>query len=221
MKLVIIPLFVVVTACAQTPAKIFTFNQADRDHCKVVVVGGKPLLESTFDGTSVAIAMPVKRGNTEFLVFVAVSQVADGTARIDPKEIYALYSDPVHSRFTFYDKAGEASSQARPGEDLGMSASNSQLDPSSIRPGQVMGGAPPGGGSLGGGIAGEAGPGSGTAKSGASMPSNYLRKSKVKKGDKAVGWVSLRPPRGAKLEAQANDMLDEVDIPVNGVVFRF
>ena len=53
------------------------------------------------------------------------------------------------------------------------------------------------------------------------MPSTYLRKSKVKQGNMAVGWVTLRQTKDANLEVHPNDMLDEIDIPVNGVVFRF
>jgi hypothetical protein len=36
-----------------------------------------------------------------------------------------------------------------------------------------------------------------------------------------VGWVTLRPAKGTQLEVRQSDMLDEVDIPVDGVVFRF
>jgi hypothetical protein len=220
MRLLAIPFLLAVAANAQAPAKIFTFNQADKEHCKVVVAGGKPLLESTYEGTSVAIAMPVNTGTGEFLVFIAVSRMADGTAQVDPKEIYGVFSDPAHSRFTFYDKGPETRSQARPGADPGLSASNAQLDPGSIRPGQVMGGGPPDGGSPGGGMTGDAGS-PGSAVPGASVRPTYLHKGKVRQGEKTVGWVTLRQAKGATVEVHPNDMLDEIDIPVNGVVFRF
>ena len=50
------------------------------------------------------------------------------------------------------------------------------------------------------------------------MPGSYLPKGKVKPG---AGWTTLRKPSRGKLEVNLPDMLDEVDIPVNGVFFRF
>jgi hypothetical protein len=196
---------------AQTPAKMITFNQADTQHCKVVQAGGKPLLEATYEGTSVAIAMPVNRGNGEFLIFVAVSHAAPGAIEVNPKDFYGLFSDPAHTRFAFYDKAAETNG---PAGDLSLSAEQSHIDPGSLRPGAQLGGPPPGGGSMGPEPPG--GP-----PSGASAPSAYLRKAKIKQGEKTAGWVALRQPKGSKLEVHSTDMLDEVDIPVNGIVFRF
>ena len=39
-----------------------TFNRDDTAHCRVITATGKPLLESTYEGLSVAIGLPVSRG---------------------------------------------------------------------------------------------------------------------------------------------------------------
>ncbi len=216
MKLLIASLLITASAFGQNSPKAITFNRSDAEHCKVIVIDGKPLLETTYDGTSVAIAMPVNRGTGEFLIFVAISHEGSGAVHINPKDIYGIYSDPAHTRFTFYDEASQTSWLNRgTAGDPGMSATNSQIDPGSIRPGQVRGGGPPGSESPSAGSPGEA--------PGRQVPisSSYLRRSKVKKGDKIAGWVALRQAKGAKLEVHPTDMLDEIDIPVNGVIFRF
>ena len=217
MRILIASLLISAAALGQSPANVVTFNRADAEHCKVIVIDGKPLLETTYDGTSVAIAMPVNRGTGEFLIFVAISHERSGSARINPKDIYGIYSDPAHTRFTFYDEAAQTPSMNHgPAGDPGMSATNAQIDPGSIRPGQVGAGAPPpGGASPGAGAPGEAVGGH------PPLPATFLRRSKIKKGDKVAGWVALRPAKGAHVEVHATNMLDEIDIPVNGVIFRF
>jgi hypothetical protein len=204
-------------AIGQAPGTIVTFNRADTEHCKVITLSGRPLLQSTYGGISVAIAMPLNRGNGDFSIFVAVSQANTGTVQVNPKEFYGLYSDKDHTRFTFFDKAAELESKARAqGANAGMSAANSQVDPGSIRPGAVgPGGPPPGGGPP---DSGNGGP----PMEGSPSPSAlYFRKGKVKAGSGIAGWITLRQPRDGKLEVHPTDMLDEVDIPVNGFIFRF
>ncbi len=106
-KLLISSLLFSVAALAQTAEspKIITFNRADTAHCKVVTVGGKPLLETTYEGTTVAINLPQNWANGEFSVFVAVLQEGTGEAEINPKEITAVYPDAAHTRFRWFDKA--------------------------------------------------------------------------------------------------------------------
>src|SRR5579863_5757134 len=99
-------------AIGQAPGKIVTFNRADTEHCKVITVSGRPLLQSTYEGISVAIAMPLNRGNGEFSLFVAVSQAGPGTVQVNPKDFYGLYPDKDHTRFMFFDKAAEVESEA-------------------------------------------------------------------------------------------------------------
>ena len=53
------------------------------------------------------------------------------------------------------------------------------------------------------------------------MTPAFFHKGKVKPGPGLAGWVTLRKPSGAKLEVRPTDMLDEIDIPVNGILFRF
>ena len=204
-------------AYGQAPGKIITFNKADTEHCKVVTVSGRPLLQSTYDGMTVAIAIPMNRGNGDFSIFVAVSQTGTQTVRVNPKDFYGLYSDQNHTRFTFYDKAGEVGAPNHPpSADGGMSAAVAQIDPGSIRPGAMgPGGPPPGGGPPDAGTSGPAPKGS------PNMSAAYFRKGKVKPGSGIAGWITLRKPSGGKLEVRPTEMLDEVDILVNGVLFRF
>jgi hypothetical protein len=49
----------------------------------------------------------------------------------------------------------------------------------------------------------------------------YLRQSTVRQGSSAEGFVYFRKPKGSKLKIGLRDLLFEIDIPVNGVVFRF
>jgi hypothetical protein len=230
-KILVVSLLLSISALGQTPVngKLITFDRADAEHCKVVVVGGKPLLESTYGGTSVAIAMPMNNGRGEFLVFVAISQIGTGAVKVNPKDFYGLYSDSAHSRFAFYDKAAEMERQIR-GQvgDPGLSAANAQVDPGSLRPGQEIGGGPPAGaGPPVGGSSGEGGPSGGAPPTsagtgtGAPIPVGYLHRGNIKQGGKIVGWVVLRQAKRTKLDVHSTDMLDEVDIPVNSVVFRF
>ena len=217
MKTLMVVLICAGLAYGQAPGKTITFNKADTERCKVVTVSGRPLLQSTYDGLTVAIAIPVNRGNGDFSIFVAISQAGTQTVQVNPKDFYALYSDQNHTRFTFYDKAGEvAAPNQPPGADGGMSASVAQIDPGSIRPGAMgPGGPPPGGGPPDADMSGP------SPTESPNMSAAYLRKGKVKPRSGIAGWITLRKPSGGKLEVRPTDMLDEVDILVNGVLFRF
>jgi len=93
-----------------------------------------PLLQSTYDGITVAIAMPMNRGNGDFLIFVAVSQTGAHPFQVNPKDFYGLFSDQNHTRFAFHDMAAETDGVGHPpGANGGMSAANAQVDPGSIR----------------------------------------------------------------------------------------
>ncbi len=200
-------------------AKIITFNRADTEHCSVAVVGGKPLLESTYGGTRVAIGMPQNMQDGEFAVFVYVYQVAGGSVKVAPKEFFAVYSDAAHTRFPFYDKAAELEMNARAKAIAGgQSGANLQLDMGML--GRDAGGAggngPPGG---------KVPPGKDGA-AGAQIPATggplaFLNKTTLKQGAGIAGLVYFRKPKGAKIQVAPTDMLGEIDIPVNGVVFRF
>ena len=217
MKTLMVLLISTGLAYGQAPGKIITFNKADTEHCKVVTVSGRALLQSTYEGITVAVAIPMNRGNGDFSIFVAVSQTGTQTFPVNPKDFYGLYSDQNHTRFTFYDKAAEMNAVVHAqGANGGMSAAIAQVDPGSIRPGAVgAGGPPPGGGPPDADMSGPARRGS------PNMSAAYLRKGKVKPGSGIAGWITLRKPSGGTLEVRPTDMLDEVDLPVNGVLFRF
>jgi hypothetical protein len=204
-----------------------------------------PLLETTYDGTTVAITLPQNWGNDEFSVYVAVAQVGEGEAVVNPKEIWALYPGPAHTRFRWFDKAHDLDTLAT------MRASGMGGDPGG------PGGGPPGGldgsGSPGDSNSAEPSPThpeamaqmdphadnrseeearllqmrnrAGTASTPTLLdpahPPAFLRITTVKKGSNATGYVFLRRPKGSKVEVAPAAMLDEIDIPINGVIFRF
>ena len=148
MKILTVFLISAGLAYGQVPGKIITFNKADTEHCKVVAVKGMPLLQSTYDGVTVAIAMPMNRGNGDFSIFVAVSQTGAQPFRVNPKDFYGLFSDQNHTRFAFHDKAAEMDEAGHPPDaNGGMSAESAQVDRGSMGPGGAMGpiGPPPGG----------------------------------------------------------------------------
>jgi hypothetical protein len=235
-------------ALAQSPSasKVVTFNPADKEHCKVVAFNGKPMLETTYNGTTVAITMPQNWGNGEFSVMVAVAQTGAGNAEVNPKEVSALYPDPDHTRFRWFDKARDLDAEAsRRAAGVG-------------QPGGAPGGGPggPPGGSPGAltdasaamgqtnhpeqmhdtnpqaatkaaeearqlqlrGGAGNAPP---VPQLDPAHPPTFLRPASVKQGSSAIGYVFLRKPKGSKLEVTPSGIFDEIDIPVNGVTFRF
>ena len=107
MKFLLSVFFLSVAALAENPqdAKVITFSRTDTEHCRVVMASGKPLLQSSFGGTSVAISMPANKGNGEFSVYVSIYQLGYGAAHVVPKDFSAVFSDPDHTRFQFFDKA--------------------------------------------------------------------------------------------------------------------
>ncbi len=230
-------------AVAQTPdtPRIVTFNRADTEHCKVAVVAGKPLLETTYDGTTVAITLPQNWGNGEFSVYVAVAQVGDGEAIVNPKEISALYPDPAHTRFRWFDKAHDLDTLATmraagmgggppagPGGSgsLGNSNSANSADPVPTHP-EAMAQMDPHVGNRSEEEARQLQLRNGTRSASTPPPLDpehppaFLRLTTVKKGSNATGYVFLRRPKGSKVEVAPAAMLDEIDIPISGVIFRF
>lgn len=200
-------------ALGQTSEKIITFDRANTKHCKVAVVGGKPLLESTFEGTTVAIGMPVNRGDGEFAIFVVVSRIDPGAIQVTPKGFYGLFSDSSHTRFAFADEAAELPTVGPQSSYLENLSGNGQagahaLAVSIVSPPLRVGrsGVPP--------MLNSSAPGRPT-------PAVYLRHGKVKQGATIFGWIIFRQPKTAKTQIHPTDMLDEIDIPVNGMRYRF
>lgn len=239
--LFIVPLL----ASAQTSSKVITFNRADTEHCRVLVASGKPLLATTYNGTTVAVSMPDNWLNGEYSLFVMVSQKGEGEAEINPKEIYALFSDPAHTRFSWFDKKHDLDTLA------------SMRSQGMGQPGAASAGGPGGFGASNGDSSGAAppmthpeamsigGPGETNqmTKSEAESrnmemrnaaanapqrpqldpahPPAFLKHTTVKSGSQTSGFVFVRKPKGFAPEINASSMLGEIDIPVNGVVFRF
>jgi hypothetical protein len=200
-------------ALGQSPGKVITFNQSDAEHCKIVVAHGKPLLRSTYEGTTVAIGMPLNRSNGDFSIFISVSRSGDGAIEVNPKDFYGVFSDKDQTRFRFFDTAA-ALEMAHPADaGVPFSSANVRIEAPPTKPVPVGGK-----GSLGDGDVGNAPP---SSLAGTNSPDLYFRKGKVKPGSAITGWVTLRQPSAAKLEVHPTDMLGEVDIPVNGVLFRF
>jgi hypothetical protein len=225
MKFLLSVFFLSVAALAENPqdAKVITFNRTDTEHCRVIMASGKPLLESSFGGTSVAISMPENKGNGEFSVYVSIYQLGYGAAHVVPKDFSAVFSDPGHTRFPFFDKTKQAESQG-PAQSAGagMSATSNEIDRSLIR------GGPPGPGAAGlppsETLKGDNLPGGPNAAPPPEMPAAapvFLQHATVKQGSRASGLVYFRKPKGSKLEVSPTAMVDEIDIPVNGMTFRF
>src|SRR5450631_822857 len=235
MKSLIAYLVLSAAAIAQTSGsgpKIVTFNRADSEHCKVVVSNGKPLLESTYNGTTVAITMPQNWGNGEFSVFLAVAQVGAGEVQVDPKEISAVFPDPSRTTFRWFDKGHDLATQASLlSSGLGPPAAGPLGDSSSTSPLPNHPEQRPAASSNVGTTSDEEArqlQSRNDAKSASNLPKldpthppPLLKHTTVKKGATASGYVFLRRPKGSKLEAAPDSMLDEIDIPINGVIFRF
>ncbi len=194
---------------------IITFNRADAAHCKVALAGGKPLLETTYDGTTVAIGMPQNRGNGDFSVFVSVYRVAEGTVKVVPKSFAAVYSDPGHTRFPFFDMGAELEMAARARAlAQGQSGAGEQLDMGVLNHASR----PPSGGAT---TIGSSGIASDTQMPAVLSPAIFLHPATLKQGEGVSGFVFFRKPKKAKVEITPTGMLDQIDIAVNGLVFRF
>lgn len=231
MKDLIVLLLSSVLGFEQATAKgnIIDFDPADRDHCKLVTMEGRPLRQISADGTSVAVGTPAPTSDGEFRVFVAIRQTGEGKARVKPGDFFALYSDSAHTRFTFRDIGAEIDArrmrEAREeSSTLALSAPGdsrtSSLDaaggrdrlPTTRRRSR---------GNLNG-------PARDKADENAKLPGSvsmsqelYLRGGTLQPGGYISGLVYFKRPRRSKIEPGSTSSLSEIDIPVNGLVFRF
>src|SRR5271165_3213873 len=180
-------------ALAQNPpdAKVFTFSRTDTEHCRVITAEGRPLLESSYGGISVAVGMPENKGNGEFSVYISIYPIGSGAAHVVPKDFSALYSDPAHTRFLSFDKAAEteAHGPAQPPAS-GISAESNEIDRSVIR------GGPPGPGAAGLSpsetLKGDDVPGKAHPAPAVEMPAPapvFLPRATVKQGSRVAGLV--------------------------------
>jgi hypothetical protein len=240
MKGLVFLLLTSVSVMGQVPdgAKAIDFSRADREHCSVVKIEGRPMLQTVYGGTSVAVGLPVSTADGDFRVFVVVRQTGPGKAEVKPKEFSALYSDPAHTRFRVYDKGADVDKRPvqQETQEAGIMSASSQGDP-------AMQGAPRAPApeddknrqataqrlsneDLNGPVreqeqALEENQGKSRPGTTVTPDQLYLRRSTLRQGGYAEGFVYFRKPKGSQLSVGSRDQLFEIDIPVNGVVFRF
>ena len=240
MKGLVFLLLASISVPGQVPgkAKVVDFDRADGEHCSVVRIEGRPMLQTVYGGTSVAVGLPVSTVDGDFRVFVVVRQTGPGKAQVKPSEFSALYSDPAHTRFRTYDKAAEVDKRMmlQERQEAGIVAASSQLDPG-------MQGVPPATDPVDSKDrqarlrrkrnedlnastreleqAREEKQRNSPPGVTVTPDQLYLRRSTLRQGSYAEGFVYFRKPKGSKLNIGSQDLLFEIDIPVNGVVFRF
>lgn len=233
-----------ISAIGQAPGKgnvtanVIAFDRADLEHCSVVIVEHRPMLQTIYNGTSVAVGLPVSTAEGDFRVFIVVRQIGPGKAQVKPKDFSALHSDPSHTRFSFYDKAAEVDKRTvrQNTKETGVLTAGAREDPSLQ------------------GVTPTPGPEANSTREamwrraknedlnrptreleqnreedqsksppGVSMTPDelYLRRSTLRQGSYAEGFVYFRKPKGSTFNIGSHDLLVEIDIPVNGIVFRF
>jgi hypothetical protein len=224
------------SAAAKAPGTVINCDPADAEHCKATIIEGKPMRELVHEGTSVAVGKPVATAEGDYRIFVQVRQVAPGKVEVRPKDFSALYSDPAHTRFAFYDKAAEINQRIREA-NRAQEANGGDLDNPRRRAGSGAGQSTGGtskSAKLGrlrkadpNEVAGRQDEGTGSRRSTPQVgtivtPEElYLSQSTLRRGDFAEGIVYFKKPRRSKVPVGLSDPLCEINIPVNGVVFRF
>lgn len=229
MKTMLVFLLASIALLGQAPEaeKVINFDQADREHCSVVMFEGRQMLQTAYGGTAVAIGTPVSTPDGEFRVYVLVRQTGAGKAEIKPKQFSALYSDSAHTRLSLHDRATEAAArrmqEARAATEA--AASNARVDPRN-QPSDLAGGrdrVPASRRRRAGDLNGPSGQRSDSqaALPGTVLSELYLHHSTLHQGSYAAGFVYFKKPRKSKLEIGPGSSLYELDLPINGVVFRF
>ena len=219
--------YVPVAGQAAQEARVIDFDPADREHCSQVIVEGRPMRQTSAFGTSVAVGSPAGTSDGEFRVFVLIRQIGEGKARVKPGEFSALYSDPAHTRFSFHDIAAEIDARRMREAREEFLALNSQGDPraQSLDAGgsrdRVATGRRRSRGNLNGPTLDKADMNEKKPGSVAAPGELYLREGALQPGTYASGIVYFRKPRRSTVKPGPTDSLFEIDIPVNGVVFRF
>ena len=236
MKAACLLFLVSMSAAAKAPGTVINCDPADAEHCKATIIEGKPMRELVHEGTSVAVGKPVATAEGDYRIFVQVRQVGPGKAEVKPKDFSALYSDPAHTRFAFYDKAAEINQRIREA-NRAQEANGGDLDNPRRRAGSGAGQSTGGtskAAKLGrlrkadpNEVAGRQDEATGSRRSTPQVgtivtPEElYLSQSTLRRGDFAEGFVYFKKPRRSKVPVGLSDPLCEINIPVNGVVFRF
>jgi hypothetical protein len=225
------------SAAAKAPGTVIVCDPTDAEHCKATIVEGKPMRELVHEGTSVAVGKPVATAEGDYRVFVQVRQVGPGKAEVRPKDFSALYSDPAHTRFAFYDMAAEINQRIREANRAQQTDGGDNFD-ASKRPAGSGNAQSTGGTSKAAklgrlrkpdpneveGRQDEATGSHGSAPQAGTIVTPeelYLNRSTLRRGDFAEGFVYFKKPRRSKLHVGLSDSLQAIDIRVNGVVFRF
>jgi hypothetical protein len=240
MKGLVFLLLTSISVAGQVSDKVqaITFDRADAEHCRVVTIEGKPMLQTEYGGTSVAVGLPVTTGDQDFRVFIVVRQTGAGRAEVKPKDFSALYSDPAHTRFSFYDKAAEADKHNKRQQTQGSGTIAASLQGDAALPGTVptpgaeadidrqarmqrMQNEDPNAPARELEQAREERQNESLPGSTVTPDELYLRRSTLRQGATTEGFVYFGKPKGSKLNVGSRDLLFEIDIPVNGVVFRF
>jgi hypothetical protein len=234
---------------AQEPpkGKIIPFSQTDKEHCQVVMNEGKPMLQTTYNGTSVAVALPEKNSHG-FSVFVRVTQEGKGKVEVVPEKVTAIYSDPDHTRFEFFDMTREwekaqkdelksqkndlKSQTYRPGSSA-ITTASSQTDsqPAGTPPPNTVTAKMPDGTTWsssptlkvedGSSRWSSEGGGSPLPRTSPPHETPFLSRTVLHQFYEADGEVCLQKPKESKVELSSTGTLTQIDIPIGDVTFRF
>ena len=222
-----------ISGTAQAPKNVIICDPAGAEQCKATIVEAKPMRELVHDGTSVAVGKPVATAEGNYRVFVRVSQVGPGKAEVKPKYFSGLYSDSAHTRFAFYDKGAEINQRIRENDQAQQTDRGDGLDTLRRGPGSAPTMGTSRAAKLGlrktdpNEVAGRQYEATGSRPSApeagtiVTPEELYLSQTTLRQGDFAEGFVYFRKPRRSKVHVGLSDPLHEIDIPVNGIVFRF
>jgi hypothetical protein len=223
---------------AQEPSKtsVITFSRTDTEHCRVILVEGKPMLQSTYGGTVVAVTLP-ERNSHGFSVFVRISRQAKGKIEVVPERFTAIYSDPDHTRFEFVDmhreweksQKSERTATSVPNFN-GIASASSQNDnhvPASP-PVETARATMPDGSVWVNRVTPQDGASRWSEEGGkpVSSPTNhprspFLTRMVLHEGNQVEGIVVVGSNSTSKVELPPALMLAEIDLPIGDVVFRF
>ena len=227
--------------------KIITFSQTDTEHCKVVLIDGKPMLQTTYGGTTVAVALPEKNSHG-FSVFVQVSRDGKGKVEVQPEKVTAVYSDPDHTRFQFFDMTREWEKSQKDelkSEKDELKLQNSRSSSSAITSASSQDNSQQPGG-LAPNTSRATMPDGTTWSSSPSLKVNdgssrwsseggvsrlpptsstnttpFLRPTVLHQWYEVDGIVCLQKPKASHVEVSPAGTLSEIDIPIGDVTFRF
>ena len=235
MKISLLLFLVSISATSQSPENVIACDPADAEHCKTTIIEGKPMRELAYEGTSVAVGRAVATAEGDYRVFVQVRQVGPGKAEVKPKNFSAVYSDSARTRFAFYDKAAEINQrirEANQAQQTGGDALDIPKRSGGSSPAQTTGTSKaaklgrlrkPDPNEIAGRQDEATGSGRSTPQAGTTVTPEmlYLTRSTLRQGDFTMGFVYFKKPRRSKVHVGLSDPLRQIDIPVNGVVFRF